>query len=137
MSGHVLQVRYDDQPAREIRQQPSRGRDDHTRTNSCNVGGGGYYRQRRRGTNRFDDVENAGYGYSRQPRPNRMAKGQTFVTVSWTQYIPHHEAQEYERLGWTITDALTGSHHGVHSVLGVWRSDDPNAIPPKPDTSGR
>jgi len=47
------------------------------------------------------------------------------------RYIPHHRTEEYERLGWEITNDLAGTHHGDHSVLGVWTGGE-NDVPPEP-----
>src|SRR5512139_3486337 len=138
MLGNVLRNSDGHSDAGDIRERPAGSRNPATRTPARDLCG--FWREGKgsRRKNHLSDVDRYGFGFRRQPRPNRLAKGQTIVTVSWTQYIPHHEVENYERLGWTIRhDALAGTHHGDYAVLGTWRSDDPNATPPKPAASRR
>src|SRR5512139_3642837 len=137
MLGNVLRNSDGHSDAGDIRKRAAGSRDVPTRSAARDMGRFRVQAKGHGGKNHLADVDRYGFGYFRQPRPDRLAKGKAVVTVSWTKYIPHNERQDYERLGWTITDALTGTHHGVHSVLGTWRSDDPNATPPKPEALGR
>src|SRR5512139_245199 len=138
MLGNVLRnsdVNYD---AGDIRKRPAGGGNLPARNPARNLVRGRVQTERPGGARHQPNVNRDGYGYSRQRRPDRLSKGKVIVTVSWTQYIPHHEVENYERLGWTIRhDALAGTHHGDFAVLGTWRSDDPNATPPKPAASRR
>src|SRR5512139_2279257 len=138
MLGNVLRNSDVHSDAGGIRKRAAGSRDVPTRSAARDMGRFRVQAKGHRGKNHLADVDRYGFGYFRQPRPNRLAKGKTIVTVSWTQYIPHHEVENYERLGWTIRhDALAGTHHGDFAVLGTWRSDNPDATPPKPAASGR
>src|SRR5512139_2342666 len=127
MLGNVLRNSDGNYDAGDIRERPAGGGNLPARSPAPNLVRGRVQTERPGGARHQPNVNRDGYGYSRQRRPDRLSKGKVIVTVSWTQYIPHSEVEYYERLGWTITDALTGTHHGVHSVLGTWRSDVPNA----------
>lgn len=36
------------------------------------------------------------------------------------RYIPRDHRLEFEKVGWWMTDALEGTHHGEYAVLGHW-----------------
>jgi len=81
----------------------------------------------------FDIVSRDGYGYSRQPRSNRLVKNKVITMISWVKYIARDEKDAYERLGWTIKDSLAGTHHDEYSpYIGTWRGGE-NEIPPIPE----
>ncbi|GEM_PF-4130816 len=39
------------------------------------------------------------------------------MTEGTFQFIPHHRRAEYEAKGWTVSDDLSDTHNGRHSVL--------------------
>ena len=38
----------------------------------------------------------------------------------WFKYVPHSEVHDYVRAGWKSHKGLSGTHHGVYSVLMEW-----------------
>ena len=51
------------------------------------------------------------------------------MIARFAQYVPHHRALDFMRLGWVPTAALAGCHHGFDSVLMLWQCTCPVALP--------
>ena len=71
----------------------------------------------------------ASLGYLRGPKAGPKVR----TTTTWTKLINWEEVEDYRQLGWEIKpDALSGTHHAERAVIGCWRSNNPDATPPKP-----
>ncbi len=40
--------------------------------------------------------------------------------MTWHRFVPFHRVRDYLALGWIVTDALRGSHHGHHAAHLIW-----------------
>jgi len=49
--------------------------------------------------------------------------------ISWTKFIGKHLKEEYERMGWTVSDSLKGTPHGEWSYIGVWKGEGKPPLP--------
>lgn len=43
--------------------------------------------------------------------------------ITWFRYVPHSALLLHLAKGWSISDELHGTHHGVHAVLCIWTGD--------------
>src|SRR5262245_8119964 len=125
MLGNVLRNQDVNSDEGDIPQRPAGGGDAAARTPARNLRNLRRSRKRPGGADHQPDVDRDGFGYSRQPQADRLAQGKTFVSYSWTKFVPIHQAEEYRSLGWELKDA--GHPHNRWSYIGVWRSlrDDP------------
>ena len=48
--------------------------------------------------------------------------------ATWLRYVPHGDVAAFEAKGWKRRAGLSGTHHGVFSVMMEWRGD---GEPPK------
>ena len=45
------------------------------------------------------------------------------------KFVRHCDVPAYEECGWIATNGLKDTHHGHHSTIMRWPSDDPPAMP--------
>lgn len=45
------------------------------------------------------------------------------MAATYFKYVPLKDVGDWLKVGWTVVDDLSGTHHGVHAVLMKWVGD--------------
>lgn len=41
--------------------------------------------------------------------------------ITWLHYVPHSKVDAFKATGWTVSNDLSGTHHGKYSVIMIWQ----------------